>query len=307
MSQLSFFLAATVRMAAPLLIAALGLIVSERAGLMNIGVEGTMLTGAFAAFAVSYYSGSYWAGMLAAMLAGGLMALLFAATAIHFRAPQIVIGCAVNLLGSGLTAVLYRKLFVEGKIGIIQVKAFPDLNLGGLSHIPVLGDILFSHNALIYFAFICVPILWFVMNRTSVGTRIIAVGEQPKVADSLGINVFRVRYAAAFFSGLMMGIAGAYLAIAQSNSFSVDMTGGKGFIALAVVVLGKWKCVGALYGALLFGGANALQMMLQNMSLNVPNNLILMVPYVVTILAVIASSKERAVDAGAKGVPYVKS
>lgn len=307
MEQLSFFLSAMVRMAAPLLIAALGLIVSERAGLMNIGVEGTMLSGAFAAFAVSYYSGSYWIGLLAGMLAGGAMALLFAVIAIHFRAPQIVIGCAINMLGSGLTAVLYRKLFVDGKIGVVQVEAFPSLKFGGLSEIPVLGDILFSHNALIYFAFFCVPVLWFVMNRTSIGTRIIAVGEHPRVADSLGINVFKVRYSAALFSGLMMGIAGAYLAIAQSNSFSVDMTGGKGFIAMAVVVLGKWRCFGALCGALLFGGANALQMVLQNMNLNVPNNLILMVPYVVTILAVIASSKQRAVDASAKGIPYVKS
>ena len=271
MQQLTFFLAATVRMAAPLLIAALGLIVSERAGLMNIGVEGTMLSGAFAAFAISYYTQSYVLGLLAGMLAGGIMALLFAVAAIRFRAPQIVIGCAINLLGSGLTAVLFRKIFVEVVGGVAQVPSFPDATLPLLSKIPFIGEILFSHNVLIYFAFLMVPVMWFVMNRTPIGIQIIAVGEQPKVADSLG------------------------------------MTGGKGFIALAVVVLGKWKCFGALGGALLFGGANALQMLLQNLNLSVPNNLILMVPYIVTIIAVIASSGERAVDAASKGIPYEKA
>ena len=307
MQQLTFFLAATVRMATPLLIAALGLIVSERAGLMNIGVEGTMLSGAFAAFAISYYTQSYVLGLLAGMLAGGIMALLFAVAAIRFRAPQIVIGCAINLLGFGLTAVLFRKIFVEVVGGVAQVPSFPDATLPLLSKIPFIGEILFSHNVLIYFAFLMVPVMWFVMNRTPIGIQIIAVGEQPKVADSLGINAFTTRYAATLFSGFMMGIAGAYLSIAQSNAFNVDMTGGKGFIALAVVVLGKWKCFGALGGALLFGGANALQMLLQNLNLSVPNNLILMVPYIVTIIAVIASSGERAVDAASKGIPYEKA
>lgn len=307
MGELSFFLAATVRMATPLLIAALGLVVSERAGLMNIGVEGTMLSGAFAAFAFTLFTGSYWLGLLAGMLAGGLMALIFAVTAIHFKAPQIVLGCAINMLGSGLTAVLFRKLFFDANTGGTQAATFPTIAIPGLSKIPVIGEMLFSHNIIVYIGFLCVPALWYVMNRTSIGTRIIAVGEHPKAADSLGINVFTTRYLATLFSGLMMGMAGAYLSIAQSNSFNVDMTGGKGYIAMAVVVLGKWRCFGVLGGALLFGGANALQMTLQNMNLGIPNNLILMVPYVVTVLAVIASCKKRAIDASAKGTPYEKA
>lgn len=305
--QISFFLAAMVRMATPLLIAALGLVVSERAGLMNIGVEGTMLSGAFAAFAMTYYTGNYWLGLLAGMVAGGVMALIFAVTAITLRAPQIVLGCAINMLGSGLTAVLFRKLFFDATTGGTQVATFPTISIPGLSKIPLVGEMLFNHNIVVYMGFLLVPALWFVMNRTSIGTRIIAVGEHPKAADSLGINVFTTRYMATLFSGLMMGMAGAYLSIAQSNTFNVDMTGGKGYIAMAVVVLGKWRCFGVLGGALLFGGANALQMTLQNMNLGIPNNLVLMVPYVVTVLAVIVSCKKRAVDASAKGTPYVKA
>ena len=307
MDQLSFFLAATVRMATPLLIAALGLVVSERAGLMNIGVEGTMLSGAFAAFAIASFTGSYWVGMLAGIIAGGVMGMIFAVTSIHFKAPQIVIGCAINMLGSGLTAVLFRRLFFDAETGGSQVNSFPTLAIPGLSQIPVIGEMLFSHNIIVYIGILAVPALWFVMNRTSIGTRIVAVGEHPKAADSLGINVFVTRYLATLFSGLMMGMAGAYLSIAQSNSFNVDMTGGKGYIAMAVVVLGKWKPGGVLLGALIFGGSNALQMTLQNAGLNIPNNLILMVPYIVTVLAVLAACKKKAVDASAKGVAYEKA
>ncbi|MBU5434131.1 ABC transporter permease [Pseudoflavonifractor sp. MSJ-37] len=307
MDQLSSFLAATIRMAIPLLIAALGLLVSERSGLMNIGVEGTMLSGAFAAFSVAYYTNNYWLGMLAGMLAGCFMTLVFAVAAIKFRAPQVVIGCAINMLGSGFTAVLFRKMFFDAQTGGTQVKSFPSLQIPGLSSVPLLGETFFSHNIIVYIGILMVPAIWFLMNRTSIGTRIIAVGEHPKAADSLGINVFVTRYAAALFSGLLMGMAGAYLAIAQSNTFQVDMTGGKGYIAMAVVVLGKWRALGVLAGALIFGGANALQMTLQNAGLNIPNNLILMVPYIVTVLAVLAACKQKAIDASAKGVPYEKA
>lgn len=305
--DLSSFLAATIRMAIPLLIAALGLVVSERAGLMNIGVEGTMLTGAFAAFAVAYYTNNYWLGMLAGMLAGCFMTLIFAVASIRFKAPQVVIGCAINMLGSGFTAVLFRKMFFDAQTGGTQVTPFPPIDIPGLSSIPFIGEVLFQHNIIVYIGFILVPAIWFLMNRTSIGTRIIAVGEHPKAADSLGINVFTTRYAATLFSGLLMGMAGAYLAIAQSNTFQVDMTGGKGYIAMAVVVLGKWKPGGVLLGALIFGGSNALQMTLQNAGLNIPNNLILMVPYIVTVLAVLAACKKKAVDASAKGVAYEKA
>lgn len=307
MQQLSFFLAATVRMAVPLMVAALGLVVSERAGMMNIGVEGTMLSGAFAAFTVTAFTGNYWLGIVCGMLAGCLMTFLFSVTTITLRAPQIVIGAAINMLGSGLTAVLFRKLFFDAASGGVQIKTFPTLPIPLLSKIPVLGDMLFKHNVIVYIGILLVPLIWFLMNRTSVGMKIIAVGEHPKAADSLGINVFTTRYLSTLFSGLLMGLAGGYLSIAQANSFNVDMTGGKGYIAMAVVVLGKWTPGGVAGGALLFGGANALQMTLQNLGLGIPNNLVLMVPYIVTVLAVIAASKRKAVEASAKGVPYIKA
>lgn len=300
------FLAAMVRMATPLLIAALGLIVSERAGMMNIGVEGTMLAGAFVAFTLTYYSGSYWIGLLGGMLGGLFMSLIFAVAAIRFRASQVVIGAGINIFSSGITAVIFRRLFFDASSGGVQVASFPSIQIPLLSKIPLLGDMLFKHNAIVYIGLIMVFVIWFIMNRTSTGIRIIAVGEHPTAADSLGINVFTTRYAATLFSGLMMGMAGAYLSIAQTNAFNVDMTGGKGYIAMAVVVLGKWGPFGVLAGSLLFGGANSLQMTLQNMGLGIPNNLILMVPYILTVIAVIAASKKKAVDASAKGTPYEK-
>ncbi len=308
MDLLAFFLASAIRMATPLLIAALGLLVSERAGIINIGVEGTMLSGAFVSFVVTYYTGgNYWLGLLGGMAAGVVVSALFAVVSIHFRAPQVVVGCAINMFGSGMTAVLFRKLFFDASTGGTQVETFQQMPIPGLSQIPVLGEMLFNHNIIVYIGLLMVPAIWFLMNRTSIGTRIIAVGEHPKAADSLGINVFTTRYLATMFSGLMMGMAGSYLAIAQSNGFNVDMTGGKGYIAMAVVVLGKWKAEGVLIGALIFGGANALQMTLQNLGLGIPNNLILMVPYIITVLAVIAACKQKAIDASAKGQPYIKA
>jgi simple sugar transport system permease protein len=306
MNQFPFFLAAMVRMGTPLLIAGLGLVVSERAGMMNIGVEGTMLAGAFAAFTVTSYSGNYWLGLLAGMAAGMLMSLIFAVCAIHFKAPQIVIGAGINIVSSGITAVIFRRLFFDASTGGVQVNSFPTVPIPLLSQIPFLGDMLFKHNAIVYIGFIMVFAIWFIMHRTAAGIRIIAVGEHPTVADSLGVNVFTTRYVVTVFSGLMMGMAGAYLSVAQTNAFNVDMTGGKGYIAMAVVVLGKWGPFGVLAGALLFGGANVLQMTLQNMGLGIPNNLVLMVPYVLTVVAVIAASKKTAVDASAKGTPYEK-
>ncbi len=307
MEMLTFFFTSAMRMAIPLMIAALGLVVSERAGMMNIGVEGTMLSGAFMAFLVAFYTNNYWLGLLGGMAAGIAMAALFAVCSIQFRAAQVVIGSGINMLGSGLTAVLFRQLFFDASTGGTQVENFQPIAIPLLSQIPILGDVFFNHNIIVYIGFVMVPLLWFVMNRTSIGTRIIAVGEHPKAADSLGINVFSTRYLATMFSGLMMGMAGTYLSIAQSNSFDVDMTGGRGYIAMAVVVLGKWKAEGVFLGAMLFGGANALQMTLQNMGIDIQNNLILMVPYVITVLAVIAASRQKAIDASAKGTPYIKA
>ena len=303
-----YFLTSVIRMAVPLMIAALGLVVSERAGLMNIGVEGIMLFGCFFSFFVSYNTGSTWLGLLAGCAAGIISSFIFACASITFKASQIVVGCAMNMLGSGLTAVKFRKYFMENSVNGALANSFQAIPIPVLSKIPVIGDVFFNHNIIVYFCYFLIFAVWFVMNRTSIGVKIIACGEHPKAADSLGINVFVVRYLATLFSGFMMGLAGTYLAIAQSNTFQVDMTGGKGYIAMAVVVLGQWKALGVVFGSLIFGAANALQMAIQNSTvINIQYNLILAIPYVITVLAVIVSGRKRIFDASAKGTPYIKS
>ena len=307
--QISYFLAAAVRMATPLLIAGLGLSIAERAGMMNIGGEGIMLIGAFAGYTATRLLGSYWIGALCAMAAGILVIAIFGFATIRLKAQQVVVGAAMNMLGAGLTSVLYRKLFYNSSEGVTGtlIQSFPSAPIPLLSKIPILGQMLFSHNVIVYFGFIMMFILWWMIKKTSLGIKITAAGEHPKAADSLGIRVNLTRWITTLFSGLMLGLAGAYLSIAQSNSFAESMTGGKGFIALAVVILGKWNPIGILWGALIFGGANALQMTLQNLGLNIPNNIIMMMPYIVTVIAVVTVSKNRVAAPSAQGIPYEKS
>ncbi len=303
------FVTSTVRMATPLLIASLGLVISERAGLMNIGVEGTMLMGAFAGYAGAKLSGSYWIGILFAVLVSVLILSIFAISTITYRAKQVIVGAAINLLCTGLSSFLYRLIFygTNRLDNGVAASSFPNLQVPVLSKLPVLGALLFNYNILVYFAFFMVAVIWAVNKKTSVGLMITAVGEHPKAADSLGINVTLVRYMAAIFSGAMFGIAGAYLSIAQASSFGENMTSGRGFIAMAVVILGKWSPLGALAGAMFFGGANALQMVFQLTGIAVPTNIIMMVPYIATVIAVLAVSKKRVSAPGALGVPYEKS
>ena len=309
MEQLSYFLAATVRMATPLLIVALGLSIAERAGMMNIGAEGIMLMGAFAGYAATRLLGSYWYGALIAMIVGVAFTAIFAVLAISCKTQQVVVGAAINMLGAGITSVLYRKMFYQVGNGIsgMMVDSFPNVPIPLLSNIPVIGDMLFNHNVLVYIAFLLIGVFWFIIYHTSLGLKITACGEHPKAADSLGINVIRIRYLTTLASGALLGLAGAYLSIAQTNAFGEDMTGGKGFIAMAVVILGKWTPLGITGGSLLFGAANALQMSVQNLGVNVPNNIIMMIPYVATVVAVVAVSKKKVGAPSAQGVPYIKS
>ena len=309
MEQLTFFLAATMRMAAPLLIAALGLLASEKVGLINIGAEGIMLMGAFSAYAATKLIGNYWIGLLVAIIVCTIMISIFAVTTITFRAEQVVIGAGMNILCAGISSFMFRKLFYgTGLLDAgVTVKSFETIPLPYLSRIPIIGPMLFNQNLIVYFGLIMVFVLWFIINKTSLGLKIIAVGEHPKAADSLGIDVIKLRYLVTLFSGAMIGISGAYLSIAQSNAFAENMTSGKGFIAMAVVILGKWSPLGVLWGALLFGSASALQMSIQNLGLKIPNNLIIMLPYVATVIAVVLVSKNRVGAPSAQGVPYKKS
>jgi simple sugar transport system permease protein len=220
-----------------------------------------------------------------------------------------VVGAGLNILCAGLSSFIYRKVFYGTDIleGNVTVETFPAIHIPILSDIPVLGPMLFEHNLIVYFGFIMILVLWFIINKTSLGLKIIAVGEHPKATDSLGIDVIRLRYMTTLLSGVMFGIAGAYLSIAQSNAFAENMTAGKGFIAMAVVILGKWRPVHVFAGALLFGGTSALQMSIQNLGISVPFNIIMMVPYIATVIAVIAVSKNKIGAPSSLGIPYEKS
>jgi len=306
--MLENFLSASVRMATPLLIAALGMLVSERAGLVNIGAEGIMLIASFAGYAGAKISGSYWLGLFWGIVTGLIFAYGFALATIRFKARQIIVGAALNIFCAGASSFLYRLIFygTDRLDKGIAAETFPSMPIPLLSRLPLLGQMLFQHNILVYFGFVMVALLWFTMKKTSLGLKLIAVGDHPLAADSLGVSVVLVRYGAVLFSGAMMGIAGTFLSIAQASSFGENMISGKGFIAMAVVILGKWSPVGVLGGALLFGGANALQMLVQLSGIAIPRNIILMVPYLVTVVAVLAVSRHKVGAPRALGMPYEK-
>jgi simple sugar transport system permease protein len=303
------FFSASIRMATPLLIAALGLSISERSGVENIGVEGMMLMAAFSGYAGAKMTGNYWIGLLTGVIVAMMIVLVLAVVSIRFRAQQIITGAALNIFCAGASSFLYRLVFYgTGRLDAgIAAPTFPALQIPVLSSIPFIGKVLFSQNILVYFGFSMVAAVWVVMNRTSLGLKIIAVGDHPHAADSLGISVNGIRYAAVLFSGAMFGIAGAFLSIAQASSFGENMTSGKGYIALAVVILGKWNPVGVMGGALLFGGASALQMLVQVSGFEIPSNIIMMMPYLATVVAVLAVSRHRVGAPRALGVPFVKS
>ncbi len=303
------FFSASIRMATPLLIAALGLSVSERSGVVNIGVEGAMLMAAFSGYAGAKMTGNYWIGLAAGIIVAMLIVMILAVASIRFKAPQIIAGAALNILCAGASSFLYRLVFYgTGRLDSgIAAPTFPALEIPLLAALPFVGKILFSQNFLVYFGFLMVVAIWIVINKTSLGLKIIAVGDHPHAADSVGINVNGLRYGAVLFSGAMFGVAGTFLSIAQASSFGENMTSGKGYIAMAVVILGKWNPVAVLGGALLFGGASALQMLVQMSGLRLPSNIIMMMPYIATVVAVLAVSRHRVGAPRALGVPFVKS
>ncbi len=304
MAFLTNLLSSDVRLAAPILIAALGLCYSERAGIVNIGAEGIMLVGALAGYAGSYFLGSAWGGLFVAMAAGMLVGLAFAALVVSVRANQTVVGAALNIFGSGITIMLNRVIF-----GVNNeppaVATFPQLTFFGLNRVPYIGPVLFSHNILVYLALIVMVISWYVMFRTKLGLKIRAVGEHPKACDTLGINVYRVRYGAMLYSAALCGAAGAYLSLAQATFFVEGMTVGRGFIAMAAVVFGRWNPLGVLVAVLIFGAGQALQITLQAMQTAIPYQFLQMLPYVLTLIALVSAVGKSGVPA-ALGTPYRK-
>lgn len=279
----------------PLLFAALGELVSERAGVINIGVEGLMLTGAFAGMLACWATGSPLAGMAAAATAALLLGALFALWVVGFDADQVVAGAALNILAIGITGVAYRAVFgVTG--AALSVATFPPLAIGGDA--PWLAPL--RQPSPVYVALALVPITALVLGRTRLGLALRACGEAPAAAASLGIPVARMRFGAILVAALLAGIGGGYLSLAYSNTFVEGMSAGRGFIALAIVVFGRWRPVGMLAGALLFGAASAGQFHLQAAGVRVPYHLLLMLPYVST-LAVLALTSGTAAAPAALG------
>lgn len=284
--MLAAFLEATVRIATPLGLAALGETVTEKSGVVNIGLEGAMLCGALAASLGAFWTGSAWAGFLASGLAGALVAAAFAAVVIGARGDQIVTGMALTLGAVGLTGTIYRLAF--GPAGsALSLPVFAAADLPVLTRVPVIGRALFGQGAPTYLLLLLVPLCWWMLARTQLGLRIRAAGEAPEAAVAAGVNVRSVRALATVIGGTLGGLAGGALVLAQAGTFAERMTAGRGFIAIAIVVLGRWHPAGAVLAALLFGAASALQYAVQAVGLDVPYQVFLMAPYLLCLIALI--------------------
>jgi simple sugar transport system permease protein len=295
-------LEATLRLAAPLLLAALGELVIERAGLIDVGIEGTMLTGAFAGFVVAVATGSALAGVAAAAGAGLGVGALFAAFAVYRRTDQIVVGTAVNLLALGATGAASRALYAGAPPSAPTLGA---LASGPLAELPWLGALLFAQTPFVCAGWLLALAVGLVLARTRPGLRLRAVGESARAADAEGVAVPRVRAAAVLIGSALAGLAGAALSLAQSDSFTEGMTAGRGFIALAIVIFGRWSALGVLLASLFFGCATALQFRLQARGVAIPYPVFLMFPYLITlaVLALAAGSARAPADLGR---PYAR-
>lgn len=282
MNALETFLEGSVRTATPLAFAALGETVSERGGVINIGLEGAIIAGAFGGF-IAAGSGSVMLGFLGAVVAGVIVCALFGFFTLELRADQIITGTAISLLFLGLTAMLYRQVYGETGAAL-SIPTMPAMSVPGLASIPVIGRAFFSQPPITYLLYLMVPAVWWWMYRTHDGLSLRAIGESRRAAIAAGVLVRRLQWGAVLFAGAMGGIAGGILVIAQAGSFAEGMSAGRGFIAIAIVVLGRWHPLGVAAAALVFGAASALQYLFQAMGWNVPYQAFLALPYVLTLL-----------------------
>ncbi|WBU64541.1 ABC transporter permease [Paracoccus aerodenitrificans] len=306
-----------VRLMTPLLLACLAGLYSERSGVFDIGLEGKMLMAAFSAASVAALTGSVWLGLLAAIAGSLLMSLVHGLASITFRGNQLISGVAINFLASGLTVLLGQKIFALGG-------RTPSLTGGGrfdtitlpfadtLRDVPVIGpvyaDLISGHSILVYVAFLCVPLTWWLLFRTRFGLRLRAVGENPASVDTAGVSVTRLRYTAVGICGVLCGLAGAYLSTGLGAGFVKEMTAGRGFIALAALIFAKWRPWGALYATFLFGLLEAIANRYPNIEigpLTIPSMFMNALPYIITVI-ILAGFVGRAVPPRAGGEPYVK-
>ncbi len=297
-------IAATIRMSTPLILGGIGAVFSERSGILNLGIEGTMLMGAFAAAVTSFFTGSAWLGVLGGALAGGLIGLLHVFMCTKFKANQTVIGTGINILAMGIPPLILAAIW--GNPGSTPaVPTLKPITIPGLVDIPVIGEIIGNNNPLTYLAFILVPVSSFFLFKTKTGLRIRAVGENPLAADTVGVNVFGIQYMCVTLCGVLAGIAGSYLSICQVSMFVKGMTNGRGFMAMAAMIFGKWKPVGVMLASLLFGFTDSIQMSVQTAGIGIPTDILLCLPYIITIV-VLAGFIGKAVGPKHVGKPYIK-
>lgn len=295
--------AAAITAGTPILYAALGELITERAGIMNLGMEGVMLVGAVAGFVAAVSFVNPWWGVLAAMLAGGLMTLIHAFLTITLKANQVVSGLALTIFGTGLSGYLGKSL-----IGVPVPEPFRAVKLAVLGDLPVLGPVLFNHDLLVYVSYLLALLLWYWIYRTRPGLNLRALGENPGAADSLGVNVFLHRYLYVIAGGMLAGVGGAYLSLAYAPSWLENMTAGRGWIAVALVIFAMWNPLRAMAGSYIFGGIDSLGFRLQTLGVVVPSFFLKMLPYIFTVLVlVIVVGKNLSMRAGAPkalGLPY---
>jgi general nucleoside transport system permease protein len=287
-------LAAMLRMATPIIFAMLGEIITERSGVLNLGIEGIMLMGAMTGFMVSFNSGSLWLGVAAAAMVGMLLALLMAFLAVFLGLSQHVSGLGITLFATGLAMFIYR-LQIGSPTVPPTVDPFARLAIPGLASIPVIGPAFFNHYFLTYVAIIMIPLVWLFLYRTRVGLVVRTVGENPFAADTVGVNVNLTRTLCLVVGGAFMGVGGAFLTLAHQNMFLIDVIGGRGWVAIAMVIFGNWNPVKGTIGALIFGLLDGLQLRLQGVGLDIPFDVFLMVPYLLTVIALVGVSRRASV------------
>ena len=302
-------LAGAVRIATPLLLAALGEMVSENSGILNLSIEGTMTLGAFAGFmAMSWYE-NLWMGLLMAVVSGMLFSLIMALMTVTVKVNQVVAGLALNILGIGFAFFWFRSSFQDrSSLDVPTVPTFDTADIPGLARIPVVGEVLFSQHWLTYFAFLMVPMVWILLNKTRYGLELRSIGHNPEACDMRGINIVPRQYAAVVFGGAMAGLGGVFLSLASTGMFFPDIAAGRGWIALAIVIFGNWRASWILWGSLFFGLIDALQLSLQAKGLSLPffgddYQVFLALPFVFTIVALVLN-RSRSRSPLSLAIPY---
>jgi simple sugar transport system permease protein len=299
-------LVATVRIASPILLAAMGELITERSGIMNLGLEGTMLFAAFIGFLAAEKLDSLPVAILLACLAGALFNLILAFMAISLNVDQTITGLSINLLASGLTLFWFRITYLKlTSADTPLVNPLQPIKIPLLADIPVVGEIFFSHNILTYLAFLAVPMIWFFLYRMKLGLQLRSLGEDPRAADMVGIRVTRLRYFAVVAGGLLAGLAGAFVSIGSVERFFPDMTGGRGWLAIVIVISGNWKPSRILIASLLFAFLDAFQLQVQAVGVQLPYQVLLALPYVLAIVVMIIA-KAKSVAPESLGVPYMR-